>query len=118
MAIAEITHQQASRLLNFCQEHQLEHFAFSNDHGAYFCAMTGSHANSTFKNCVEYLEGMDPRHDGESGLDAHEEAGSAFGHDDFGIDLPVSWLSMFLNTKQAPARFRIRITSDNAQLDI
>lgn len=118
MAIAEMTHQQASRLLTFCQEHQLEQFAFSNDHGAYFCAMTGSHDNNTFKNCVEYLEGMDPRHDGESGFDAHEKAGSTFGYDDFGIDLPVSWLSMFIKTKQAPAVFRIRITPNDVRLDI
>ena len=118
MAIAEITHQQASTLFNFCQAHKLEKFSFSNDHGAYFCAMTGKHEDNTFQNCVEYLEGMDPRLDGESGLDAHENAGYAFGHDDFGIDLPVSWLSQFLETKHAPALFRIRINPNDVLLEI
>ncbi|GEM_PF-3268321 len=118
MAIAEITHHQVSNLLSFCQEHQLEHFAFSNDHGAYFCAITGSHDNNTFKNCVEYLDGMDPRLDADGGFDAHENASHAFGFDDFGVDLPVSWLSLFCKSRASTSRFRIKLTPADVYLDI
>lgn len=112
MSIAEITHKQAATLLSFCQENQLENFSFSNDHGAYFCAITGNRKDGTFKNCVEYLEDMNPNTDD----DAHGMASAVFGGDDFGVDMPVSWLALFAKHKMESDNFRVQISATEVRL--
>ena len=112
MAIAQITHAQAMSLLAFCQTHKLDQFSFSNDNGAYFCAVTGSRKEGGFKNCVEYLEDMNPTTDD----DAHGMSSAVFGGDDFGVDMPVSWLALFAKHKKESDNFRVQISATEVRL--
>jgi len=115
MATAQITHKQALEILAFCEKHDNDDFFFSNDHGAYFGACTGSHEQSTFENCIQYLEGMNPNNEED---DWFESTVNVFGGDDFGVHLPVEWLRHFKSCKGEGDMFTVTITDSEVRLTI
>jgi hypothetical protein len=118
MTTASISKAQAKKILDFCQTHSLEKFFFAKDQGAYFGATVGKNEDKTFKNCIEYINGMEPDKKNKDGSDWYDNARMKFGGDDFGIHIPVSWLTLFFQKKEFvnKRRFSIKITANNVQL--
>lgn len=118
MPVASITREQASQLFTFCKDNSIKEFFFAKDQGAYFGATVGSHEDKNFKNSIQYLKGMNPDIENKDGSDWYDNALDKFGGDDFGVELPVQWLSVFLEDPRMAKKkmFSIRINTNSVRL--
>lgn len=83
MAKLVLSKDDATKLLDFCNKHELEEWFVAKDQGAYVGASTGEGGN-----CIFFFPGCDPTKD----EDWYDAAVSLFGGDDFGEHIPVSTL--------------------------
>jgi hypothetical protein len=78
------------------------------------CSFTFGEANYNSLPCRSKTN-----HERSTGLsddDAHGMASAVFGGDDFGVDMPVSWLALFAKHKKESDNFRVQISATEVRL--
>jgi hypothetical protein len=103
--------KQVNELAAFIIKHDLKTYFLAKDDGAYIGATAGNTADGTFENIIFYFRGMDPKNNDE----AYDNAGYAFGYDDFGEHLKVEFILMM--AKKPEPKVTIKVTATSITVD-
>ena len=110
MTTLSISVAAATALLAFCEKHNLEEFFIAGDQGVYFGANTGSEEENSFEGSIHYIKDCDPAKD----EDWHHVK-RMISRDDFGEELPVSWLKTGL-ARKGKRTFSLKMTPSSIKL--
>ncbi|CCN40068.1 hypothetical protein VIBNIFTn2_120050 [Vibrio nigripulchritudo FTn2] len=111
------TRTQVQEVSNFCNDNNLETFFVAKDDGIYIGASVGSNKDNSFKNCIQYAEGCDPKQNELEHGDWYENARDLAGGDDFGEYLDASVLHEVLK-QDYWTKFVITITPTQMMISI
>ncbi len=100
---------QIEELATFCKENNTKNFFLTNDNGVYIGATAGKQEDSTFRNCIQYLEGCDPSQNEDQYGCYDDNSRILCGSDDFGEHIEASLL-LNLTKDSSWTKFIINLT--------
>lgn len=89
-------------------------FALAKDQGLYLCGNPVKHEDGSYTNEVVYASGCNPDTDD----DWYERARDLVGGDDFGENLPLQWLDVFLNHPHYASRQVMALNVGKTQISL